>query len=467
MNLRLTTSATVTVVLASIVLLFVSAGTAGLTWDTVSQRPPVVEVPRGGCDAQIDLAAVVGGRVQLFGPVDARAIDRVRRAAQSVWWALDLDDRLVPVDCGACEREAVAVAAAFVPEFETGRSGLARDTVLPLEEFMRACPRARIEIAGYADSRWARTSDPARLHRDYGMLYNERLSAARAETVRSLLAASVAGHRILSARGEGFTPKFASPGLHERSPEALRPNRTARVSFSFVQTVSVPQRLRAPLDSGTMFWVHWALASIAGVALGFALAACVSWVRGISDAELVDTENRLAVIEGIGPHFAERIESATGIRSIAQLANATSAQLEAIAALRTHEAFPPVGRPKADGWAAMARLILLPMVTKDWAEVLVAAGVTDPQALAAMRPADLRAALAAANIVDTKARQQHLAPWLPSVVELDYLIRVARDEVVARRLRQRAGRRVSVARLIRALVKLASKAQGRTVVAEA
>lgn len=467
MNLRFTTSMTTTTVLVSVVLLFVSVSATGLAWDELSRRPRVVEMPRGGCDAQVDLAAVDGGRLRLSGEVDARTIDRVRRAARSVWWASEMDDRLVPIECGACEHNAVAVEAAFAPEFETGCSGLAKDAVLPVVDFMKACPRAHVEIVGYADSRWADPLDPAHLQKGYGEPYNARLSAARAEAVRSLLAASVAGGRILSAKGEGVTSKFKSPGLEERSAEALRSNRTARVSFSFVENPAVPQQLAAPSISETEFWRLWALTSVAGVAFGFALAACVSWVRGISDVDLVDTENRLAVIEGIGPHFAERIESATGIRSIAQLANATSAQLDAIAALRTHETFPPVGRPKADGWAAMARLILLPMVTKDWAELLVAAGVTDPKALAAMRPAGLRAALAAANVVETRAGQQHLAPWLPSVVELDYLIRVARDEVVARRLRQRARRRVSVARLIRALVKLASKAQGRTVSAEA
>jgi hypothetical protein len=359
------------------------------------------------------------------------------------------------VDTGAIYR-AVALAAT--------RRGIDRKDGAAVAQFMAECPLARIDIVGYADSRWALSSDLAHLQRDYGVSFNDRLSAARADTVRSLLAATVDPQRILSAKGEGFTDRFNSleSDTQKRSLEQLRLNRTARVSFSFAPIPARAQWLGAPSWITDTLWQAWLLATAAGVAVGFGLAAFVSWVLGLADAEAPNQDNRLIVIEGIGPHFAARIESVVGIRSIPQLADATDVQLDAIAGLHTSDEFPPVGRPKADAWAAMARLIQLPMVTKDWAELLVAAGVTKVTELADMSPALLRTALAAANVVDTKTGQRKLAPWLPSVVELDYLIKVARDEVTARRLRQRADRRVSAARVIRLAIRLISKLRGHS-----
>lgn len=424
-----------------------------------ARLPTVTNFPRGGCHGDVDLARIENGHLLLSGPVDSRIIGDVRHAAAAAWWTTGTEDQLEAADCQQCERQSSDVAAAFAPRFETGHHELAEGAVAQVAHFMSQCPGARVTIQAFADSRWVQAADPQRLRERFGVSYNNELSQRRADTVKALLVGKIPSERIVSATGQGTTDRFTSP-LAVRNSGGLGPNRTARITFTFDPLSPVGfQQLAAPAWSQSMFWEYWCLAIAIGSAFGAALSLLVRWAYEIS--RLVgapnDDENRLDILEGIGEHFAKAIESTVGIRTLAQLAAATDEQLAKIATLRTDKSLPPIGRATAERWAAMARLIQLPTINKDWAELLVAAGVTSTDILARKNPGTLRHDLVATNVVDVRGGFKTIARWVPTKTDLAYIIKLANDDVRARGLRRRAERRASVARFISRAVEMFEK----------
>lgn len=423
---------------------------------SLRRLPHEARLPIGDCRNPVT-ARVEQQQLHLGGFAEADTARALRDASSDIWWVDRVVDEIAVAPCGECRPDRLPDPDHLRVRFDTALDTLAPGSLDGAIDLLTRCPNVTVRVDAWADDRWVRHSDPPPLIDDFGEPYNSLLSQKRADAVKTALAAAVGSSRVLSAEGHGATRHRSPVGLPDRSAGDLDPNRAALLTYQAESVAPQFHYLAAPGWFVRMFWWYWTLAAIAGSALALAVMASVrALTRLRPDTNAPPDENRLEIIEGIGPFYAKRIEMELGVRTIAGLAALDGPGIARIAALAPTEGvggaqLPAVGIDNANAWVAMARLIQLPTVTKDWAELLVAAGVTSVGDLARQSASTLRRRVVVANSLGAEMHEGRRAACVPSEQELGYIISLANDEVRARAARDQAARKAWLGRLVEKL----------------
>ncbi len=412
----------------------------------VRSLPGSVAFPMAGCGGDQPVARVDGDTLHLVGSVDNERASRIRQAAHQVWWVSGVKDSLAIGSCSPCSISDAQIRE-FKVLFETNeivpKEPNAANTVREFGASLKQCGLSSLEVTGWADVRWDRIAP-----------HNRDLAVKRADALADLLATSmdqVVARFDRELDDPGTTTMFNPKGLPDLNPEALEQNRRAQITkFAEPPKTGEPQMqsLLPPSWAYTLFWGCWV--AIGGVSLltgtigSVLLLKYLKYLRTEPELmkeiapSLADREHRLEIIEGIGDYYAREIEKRCDIKTIPELAALTNpAKILLIAALHPPPPehggghLPMVGHKRTLEWIAMAKLIQLPTITKDWAELLVASEIRSVEELANANPHALCKKLVDVNKPEHRHPERHLAEIEPTESEVEYMVALAKDAVNA------------------------------------